>query len=177
MKDVNFFVPYNINYLILKNKENMCNFIYLYNEDYYFSINAYNNIVFVNKDSNTIKIQNIVNNANTNVFNQEINKFLFSWDSIFFNKIKFTGKGFKLKKKSENLFLFFNRAHKCFFIGNNIILKRLSKNKVLLLKNNYKHLTKDSVLVRKIRANNIFTKRGLRFARQTIFKKKGKTAA
>jgi hypothetical protein len=75
------------------------------------------------------------------------------------------------------LFLFFNRAHKCFFIGNNIILKRLSKSKIIILKNNYNHIIHDSILIRKIRVNNIFTKRGLRFSRQIMLKKKGKTAA
>ena len=61
--------------------------------------------------------------------------------------------------------------------GNNIILKRLSKNKVLILKNNYSHIIHDSILIRNIRSNNIFTKRGLRFSRQPIYKKKGKTAS
>jgi hypothetical protein len=34
----------------------------------------------------------------------------------------------------------------------------------------------DSKLIREIRSNNIFTKRGLRYSRQIILKKRGKTA-
>ncbi len=177
MKDLIFFIPYNINYFIVKNKQINSSFIYLYNSDYYFCFSSINEFVFVNEDSNTITIKNLSFNDKNKLFNSELNKFLFSWDSIYFNKIKFTGKGFKFKKKISNLFLYFNRAHKCFFIGNNVILKRLSKNKVLLLKNNYNHLIHDSILIRSIRSNNIFTKRGLRFSRQIILKKKGKTAS
>lgn len=177
MRDLSLFIPYNINYFILENKKLNSKFIYLYNEDYYFCINSINSKIFINKDSNIIKINNLNFNDRNKLFNSEFNKFLFSWDSLFFNKIKFTGKGFKFKKKINNLFLFFNRAHKCFFIGNNIILKRLSKNKIIILKNNYNHLIHDSILIRSIRSNNIFTKRGLRFSRQVVLKKKGKTAA
>lgn len=176
MRNVFFFIPYNINYILLENKNKNNKFIYLYNNDYYFCINIANEI-FINNDTNTVQLSNITFNNKNKLFNNEINKFLFSWDNLFFNKIKFTGKGFKFKKKINNLFLYFNRAHKCFFIGNNLILKRLSKNKIILLKNNYNHLINDSILIRNIRANNIFTKRGLRFSRQIIYKKKGKTAA
>lgn len=177
MRDINIFIPYNINYTIIKNENLNTNFIYLYNDDYFFCINTINSNICVNEDANILKIINLDFNDKNRLFNNEINKFLFSWDYMFFNKIKFTGKGFKFKKKETNLFLFFNRAHKCFFIGNNIILIRLSKSKVILLKNNHSHLIYDSNLIRNIRANNIFTKRGLRFSRQIVLKKKGKTAA
>jgi len=174
MQELILFIPYNINYILIRNKKNNC--LYLYNKNYYYSIALIDKLIFINKNTNTIKLINLCFNNIDKLANWEIKNFLFSWDSIFFNKIKFTGKGFKFKKKETNLFLFFNRAHKCFFIGTNIILIRLSKNKVILLKNNIKHLLRDSNLIKLIRSNNIFTKRGLRFARQIILKKKGKTA-
>jgi len=177
MKLIKIFIPYSINYILFESIKNKSYNLYLYNDSYYFSLNTMSNNTYINKDSNVIFIRsNQYNNYNMLMKNQ-LNNFLFSWDNIFFNKIKFTGKGFKFKKKINNLFLFFNRAHKCFFIGNNTILKRLSKNKIILLKNNYNHLIWDSILIRRIRSNNIFTKRGLRFSRQLILKKKGKTAA
>lgn len=174
MKELILFIPYNINYVYLKN--NKINNLFFYNSDYYFSISLEKMDVFINKDTNTIKLIDYKFNLLDNLANHELKNFIFSWENMYFNKIKFTGKGFKFKKKENNLFLFFNRAHKCFFIGTNIILIRLSKNKVLLLKNNIKHIIYDSNLIRNVRANNIFTKRGLRFSRQIILKKKGKTA-
>lgn len=174
MKEFIIFIPYNINYSIIWNKKN--NFIYLYNTNFYFTLALNNKNIFINKHTNTLKFLDSTNNKFNNLSINEVKNFLFSWDNLFFNKIKFTGKGFKFKKKENNLFLFFNRAHKCFFIGVNIILIRLSKNKLIILKNNIKHIIYDSKLILKVRENNIFTKRGLRFSRQIILKKRGKTA-
>lgn len=174
MRELLIFIPYNLEYSIINN--NKINNMYIYNSNYYFSISLNQSKFFINKNTNIIKILDFKFNSLNKLANYELKNFLFSWDNIYFNKIKFTGKGFKFKKKENNLFLFFNRAHKCFFIGTNIILIRLSKNKIILLKNNIKHLLHDSKIIRDIRSNNIFTKRGLRFSRQIILKKKGKTA-
>lgn len=175
MKELVFFIPYNLNFILIENKFTNYKRIYFYNDNFYFFTNQFNNKIFIDKNTNIIKIKCINNDFNKS-YSTEINNFLISWDSFFFKKIKFVGKGFKFKKKINNLFLFFNRAHKCFFIGNNIILRRLSKNKVILLKNNYKHLIYDCLIIKKIRWLNIYTKRGLRTVRQIVFKKRGKTA-
>ena len=128
MQELIIFIPYNINYSLIQNKTKNC--LYLYNEFYYFSIILNNKFIFINKNTNTIKLFDTKFNNINKLSNFELKNFIYSWDNIFFNKIKFTGKGFKFKKKENNLFLFFNRAHKCFFIGTNMILIRLSKNKV-----------------------------------------------
>lgn len=174
MRQVNIFIPYTIEFFLIQNNKN--NILYLNSENLYAAITIKHNNILINESTNTIRLLNNNTDNLNGLFNNDFNKFLFSWDNYFYNKVKFTGKGFKFKKKETNLFLFFNRAHKCFFIGNNIILIRLSKNKVILLKNNINHIIYDSNLIRKIRANNIFTKRGLRFSRQIILKKRGKTA-
>lgn len=174
MRQINIFIPYTIEFFLIQNREN--NILYLSNNHLYAAITIKHNNVLINESTNTIRLLNNNDNNLNGLFNNDFNKFLFSWDHYFYNKVRFTGKGFKFKKKETNLFLFFNRAHKCFFIGNNIILIRISKNKVILFKNNINHIMYDSGLIRQVRANNIFTKRGLRFSRQIIFKKRGKTA-
>ena len=174
MKELILFIPFNINFLVIK--KNKLQLLYCFNENYYFSMFLTNKILFINRNTNTIKILDLKFNDINKLANNEIKNFLFSWDNLYYNKIRFSGKGFKFKKKETNLFLFFNRAHKCFFIGTNIILIRLSKNKIIILKNNITHVIYDSRIIRLIRSNNIFTKRGLRFSRQIILKKRGKTA-
>lgn len=176
MRDLNIFIPYNIEYSLIYNIPTNKVYLYLYSKDFFFCTDCAKHNIFINNDTNTINIRGYTFNYKNKLLNKELSKFLFSWDSVFFNKIRFAGKGFKFKKKINNLFLFFNRAHKCFFIGNNILLIRLSKNKVIMLKNNHNHLIHDSRLITAIRSNNVFTKRGLRFSRQIIFKKRGKTA-
>lgn len=172
MKEISIFIPNNINYIIINNK-----YLYIYSHtyDYFLILNILNIDIYINSSTNTINIKSKKNKIN--LFENEISKFIFSLESFFFKKIKFTGKGFKLKKKKNNLFLFFNRAHKCFFININNIMLRLSKNKIILIKNNERDLVTDSKIITNIRNNNIFTKRGLRLTRQIILKKKGKTAS
>ena len=89
-----------------------------------------------------------------------------------FCKIKFTGKGYKIKKK-KNLFSFlFNRSHrtKIWFFG--FFFKKFKKYKIYIQSSQKLYKSINDTL--KIRYVNIFTKRGLRLVRQKIFKKKGK---
>lgn len=170
MTNLNIFIPYNLDYTIIN-----CKYIYIYskNTDICFILNINKSNLLIN--NNTIILLKIHNKSN--LFNLELTNFLFSLDNFFFLKIKFTGKGFKWKKKQNNLFLFFNRAHKCFFINKNSIFLKLSKNKLILLKNNCTSLKNDSMLLSSIRGSNIFTKRGIRCSRQLIYKKRGKAGA
>jgi hypothetical protein len=98
MKLIKIFIPYSINYVLFESINNNKYNLYLYNDSYYFSLNAINNYIYINKDTNTVFIRsNQYNNYNM-LMNNQLNTFLFSWDNIFYNKIKFTGKGFKFKK-------------------------------------------------------------------------------
>ena len=90
-------------------------------------------------------------------------------------KIKFTGKGYKIKKVSTNSFIFvFNRAHILLLYYKNIFLKKIKKRKIhmkyigFLLKNQINPIFKE------IRYVNTYTRRGLRLSKQVIYKRRGK---
>nr|YP_004841721.1 Ymf60 [Ichthyophthirius multifiliis]AEL89263.1 Ymf60 [Ichthyophthirius multifiliis] len=179
------FLPYNFNILILNNKDDLqyfnLNYIYIYNNNFYFNIINYTNKfinlntdLFFNKFTNTLLINNFEKNYFLKTLVAELNKFLFSLDNIFFKKIKFTGKGFKIKKKKNNISLFFNTAHINLFLSIKNITIRLNKSKYIIIKSNYNDLIMDSYLFKNVKPNNIFTKRGIRISRQIIIKKKGK---
>lgn len=104
MKNIVFFVPHSINIKVLNIKNNNA-VLYLYNNNYFFSTEILNNI-FINNDFNTITLLNKTANKKIGLWKNELALFLFSWDNLFFKKIKFSGKGFKLKKKSNNIFFF-----------------------------------------------------------------------
>ena len=102
-----------------------------------------------------------------------LKSFLNQFYKYQFSKIKFAGKGFKIKKNNKNnLVLLFNRAHITNMWYKNLFIKKHKKYKIYLkyLNNNYGVIS--SIL--KIRTINIFTKKGLRSSRQIVFKKKGK---
>ena len=108
-----------------------------------------------------------------NLQNKKLNWFLKQFYICAFNKIKFSGKGYKIKKNSkQSLILLFNRSHITIIWWKNIILKKLKKYKIYI-KYNYKNLPMVQTILN-TRPVNIFTKKGLRNSRQILKKKKGK---
>jgi hypothetical protein len=77
MQGLIIFIPYNINYILMSNNKKNNN-LYLYNNDYYFSIALINKIIFINKDTNTIKLFDICFNNINKLANYEVKNFLFS---------------------------------------------------------------------------------------------------
>jgi ribosomal protein L6P/L9E len=166
---INIFIPNKTNFLILKKKN--INALYIYNDINYLIIKTLGDNIFYNKNLKLIKFLKIEKNK---IIENSINKFLFSWNNFFFKKITFNGKGFKLKKKKQNLIFFFNHSHLTLFIPINTYLKKIQKSKVMIFYKNYKNYNSFLKKIITIRKINIYTKRGLRFSRQLVYKRKGK---
>lgn len=155
---------FNYNISILKKKKS--NFLYIYNKDYscILKINVkliLSGLVVTFKQNNSIGKKN-----NPTLF---LRQFFF----CIFSKIKFTGKGYKIKKNNpNNILLLFNRAHITNLFYKNIFVKKIKKYKL------YLSITQVNVRIINtligIREINIFTKKGLRKARQILQKKKSK---
>jgi hypothetical protein len=146
-------------------KKNKLVYIYVYN-NYYFCI-------FTTKDSINLINNTFLKFKNQNLQNAKLNLFLKQFYICSFSKIKFSGKGYKIKKNcKQSLVLLFNRSHMTTIWWKNIILKKLKKYK-LYIKCNYKNLLLTQTILN-IRPVNIFTKKGLRSSRQILKKKKGK---
>lgn len=131
-------------------------YIYLYNK---------NNIICWKQNKN---IKEIKKNIHIN-----IQAYLLQFNYIIFLKIKFTGKGYKIKKNSnKSMVLLFNRAHITNIWWKNIKILKIKKYKIYvkLQKINLNIVSK----ILNIRFVNIFTKKGLRLSKQILFKKKGK---
>jgi hypothetical protein len=180
MFELNIFIPSNFYIYILAinlKKKNNYN-LYLMNDNYYIILYLYNininNFIFLNKNTNSLILKNYTKNSNIKTFNTNLYNFLFSLDYLFYKKLKFTGKGFKIRKKFDNIILYFNTAHLTLMINRNNISLRLLKNKYIFLRSNKYYNYLDGFFFKSVRQNNIFTKRGLRFCRQLTYKKKGK---
>lgn len=152
---------FNYNYSIFK-KGNL-SYLYIYNNNYTCVLKMKNNIKIFNKLNLIIKTDGV-----GSIINNFIKQFYIS--NIV--KVKFTGKGYKIKKNTNNnIQLLFNKAHITNVWYKNIILKKLKKYKILVRHINGEGLIKKIINVRPV---NIFTKKGLRLARQNVYKKKGK---
>ena len=102
----------------------------------------------------------------------------FAWAStvFYYRKMRFTGKGYKIRKSraKQSLKFYFGRSHKTYVFSGGLNFKRLSKYRLLLLANNRKRLNRIASLVLQVRPVNRYTKRGLRCTRHFILKRPGK---
>ena len=153
----------NFHFVILK-KENI-NYIIIYNNNFYCIIKARKQIEILN--NNFIRLNNDL------IVAYHINKFLKQFYLCNFTKIKFTGKGYKIKKNTkQSIVLLFNKSHTTTLWWSGIFLKKLKKYKIYLKYSNQDFAILNTIL--NIRPVNIFTKKGLRNSRQVLLKKKGK---
>lgn len=164
----------NFNFSILK-----CNnylYIYTYNNTYSTLLkNSINNKLHLcNTSSLLLIISSFTKNTiSKNNFKTIFRNFTAQFVKYKTYKIKFTGKGYKIKKPTKKSFRFlFNKSHICIIWWKNIHFKKYKKYKTYIRSINLIKNTINKIL--KIRKIDIFTKKGLRISKTTIFKKKGK---
>lgn len=156
---------------------NNCITVHIYNDINSFKlIFSKKDLIFFNKNTSNLVVQLFKFNQFSSLINSTINDLLFCFNRLWHVKIKFTGKGYKIKrkKKQKSIKFYFYYSHVNVIILRNAKLKQRKKNKFIIKtwsKNNLKVTTKSILSVRNL---NVFTKRGLRSSRQIIFKKTGK---
>jgi ribosomal protein L6P/L9E len=172
----NINLPPHFNFKLIKNKKNEIYNILIYNEKKILNLLINSNSIYININLNSIKF--IYKNIKIeNVFNlKKFTNFIKSWNYYFFKKIKFKGKGYKIKylKKKKIMNFFFGKSHLTLFKYNHINVKKITKYKYLLKSNNLNklsHLSKKIILIKPL---NFYTSRGLRLSKQIVYKRKGK---
>jgi len=174
----------NYNTTFIKNSVNT-NLIYLYNSNFYIiikdslrkklNIKNQNYLYIYLKSRLWVDMQK--NNPKKYLFvcefiSKNIIKFLNQFYKYEFYKLKFGGKGYKIRKKNKIFFFLFNRAHPTRIWWRYFFFKRLRKYKMYIKGINIHNSFAYNII--KIRKFNVFTKKGLRLTRQKSFKKKGK---
>lgn len=156
----------NLNVSVFRKKGN--NYLYIYNTNYYSIIKANQNIKIIN---NTFIC--LGSSESTTPHKGGLGTFLKQFYICEYVKIKFSGKGYKIKKNSQqSLVLLFNRSHTTVIWWSNLVLRKLKKYKIYLKYDNKNRNIVHTML--NVRPVNVFTKKGLRLSRQVLFKKKGK---
>lgn len=138
-------------------------------------VNTAINKIYFDKENNTIKI-NYQKTTKSLQCVKELNTLLFSFASYFFQKIKFKGKGFRLKiKKNKKICKFlFGHSHTMLVYIRNLKITKCSKYKFILKSVNNMFLKISVRKVLDIKPVNWYTNRGIRAGRQIILKRKGK---
>ena len=107
-----------------------------------------------------------------------MNRLFYALSSVIFNKIKFKGKGYYIYKNIRNTVTpQFGHSHRIYFYAYNVSVKFLSKTKVLVYGLSNADVLGVSHKIKRSRPINIFTGRGVRFAKQVIYKKTGKVSS
>ena len=107
-----------------------------------------------------------------------ISSALLLFNRPFFLKIKFKGKGYYMYKTDRNTIApQFGYAHRVYVYAHSTSVKFLSKTKVIIFGLSSFDISSVSHSLKQVKPINIFTGRGIRFARQVIYKKTGKVSS
>lgn len=175
------YVPVDWNLISLASKTNVDKkALYLYTKVYYFKILLPKATYSWFFDYNT-RIFNYKSRFQTDTFAFYVVLFqqlLRSFFTPFFNKLKIKGKGYYVYKNGRNTITHqFGHSHRTYIYSFFLNVKFLSKTTILLLGVSKKDLILTSSAIRASKSINIFTGRGVRFAKQIIYKKTGKVSS
>lgn len=175
----------NKNSLILNLLENNLKIFYKKNS---YIINIFNKIkiirflissnylVMYNRNSKNLEIFFQNYNKNLRLIEILLNDLAFSLNRLWHLKIKFAGKGFKIKRrrKTKSIKFYFYYSHINVVILKRSKLKQRKKNRFIIKSWDRQNLIRAGNIITSIKPLNIYTKRGIRVGRQIVFKKTGK---
>ena len=128
--------------------------------------------------SNVVVLNFFFKNNYYSIFWNYFKLIFFSFSKIFFRKLRFKGKGYYIYKNSRNtIALQFGYSHKFYLYSFFTAVKFITKTIILMFGVNYRDLLNKSYSLFNIKPINIFTGKGIRFARQIIYRKTGKVSS
>jgi ribosomal protein L6P/L9E len=172
----NIYLPVIFNFLCLKTKNEKTVHVFVYNNIMFLKLKINTKNLFLHKETNNIKLLFDECDNNSIFMNNTINKFLKELHMYHYIKIKFKGKGYKIKilRKRKMIQFFFGVSHIKVTFLKKIILKKLTKYKFLLKSKNIHILKRISNKILNVRKINPYTLRGLRLSKAVVIKRKGK---
>jgi len=167
---MNMFLPPKASYIVCKNQKTNKNILVIYSEFYLKTITFSR---FYKKKYNLyFKLSD-----NQKSSSQSLSEFLLNWYSFPTNKVKFSGKGYKIIKNKFCLNLSLNTSHNQWTFFFKTLPIKIQKQRFLFFNQNEMELRKVLLPLVNARLVNIYTKRGLRLGRQQIMKKIGKRSS
>ena len=103
---------------------------------------------------------------------------LHSFSKLFFQKLKFKGKGYYIYKNIRNTITpQFGHAHRIYLYSFYVSVKFLTKTTVFLFGSSKRDILTTARSIYSAKPINVFTGRGVRFSRQIVYKKTGKVSS
>lgn len=172
------YIPSNWNTMVLQPKQNHTKFalLYLTSPIYYFKLilPTHGARWVYDVQTNTILLEAAYASNFFRMYWGALTSLLHTFNSLFFVKLKFKGKGYYLYKNSRNtLTTQFGHSHRIYIYSFFVSVKFLSKTSVLLFGFSKRDLLTIGYQLRAARPINLFTGRGVRFNRQILYRKTG----
>ena len=175
-----FYIPPIWDTFFFKTGCNSSTTVMLFSDVYRFTFFFDNSISKLKYDTNvsSILLWSTFSNSASSKYLVKFREVLFSFSRPVFKKVKFKGKGYYLYKNFRNTITpQFGYAHRIYFYSYFASVKFLSKTSVFIFGLVNKDICDAAHGIKIMRPVNIFTGRGVRFSRQTIYRKVGKVSS
>ena len=175
-----FYIPSMWDIFFIKNINLNSTTVILFSNIYRFTFYFNNNTSKLKYDTNSssILLWSTFSHSTSFKYLTKFREVLFSFSRPVFKKVKFKGKGYYLYKNHRNTITpQFGYAHRIYFYSYFASVKFLSKTSVFIFGLINSDICVAAHGIKKMRPINIFTGRGVRFSRQTIYRKVGKVSS
>ena len=178
----NFQIPTGWQIVLLQKSVNNIdvNVYYAYSSIYFINFSLFGSPVPYQYDTqtNTVSFHILGTSYNYYMYLKALGDIFTRLVRPFFLKIRFKGKGYYMYKNSRNTIApQMGYAHRVYVYSSATSVKFLSKTKILLFGLSKRDVMSTGHNLLTVKPVNIFTGRGVRFARQVIYKKTGKVGA
>ena len=178
----NFQIPKEWRFIILRKSEISASqpIFYLYNGAYFVNFILFTGSTHLSYDRQTssVLLKKYDSSYTYLSFLKSLNELISRFNKPFFLKLKFKGKGYYVYKNYRNTIApQFGYAHRVYVYSFANSVRFLSKTKVFLFGMSKTDILKTGHNLFYTRPINVFTGRGVRFARQVVYKKTGKIGA
>jgi hypothetical protein len=163
--------------LLLIQQQPICLFL---STTYYLKFILPTQPLFFSADYSTPSISFTLNYRAESVklFYQKFNQVMRLFYLPLFLKLKFKGKGYYVYKNKRNTITpQFGFSHRNYVYSSSINVKFLSKTKIFLFGLSKIDILQTAYTFKQLKSINIFTGRGVRFAKQVIYRKTGKISS
>lgn len=180
LKLYTFIIPFQWDFTLLYKPLIQQYFVYTYSTTYFFQFPIPQNslMLTVNTSMRAVSFY-YLGSTSYRFFYWKLLRSIFQiFHHPFFLKIKFKGKGYYLyKNRRQTITPQFGYAHRLYLYSYYVSVLFLSKTQVLMFGLIHSDLVRSAKTLKQMRSINIFTGRGVRFAKQVIYRKVGKVSS
>jgi len=154
--------------------------LFLFSEVYYFRLPILTELLYweYGPCSRTFSFRNQYISHFYRMYFHRITRVFQSFTRVFFLKLAIRGKGYYIYKDSRRTVTHqFGHSHRTYIPTFFVVVRFLTKKSVIIFGSSKKDVVGVGQRIRRSKYMNVFTGRGVRFNRQSVYKKTGKVSA